>query len=195
MTHTSALLEISPAAHAEIAQLLRAAGYDHAIDHDQIDMQGIALIAAPDAPADPVTRASINEWLQARLRAAGGEITDIVAFGEECVRWAERRHGITFDDERAETPPAAGAIDAPEMPLQTIDAILFQCDRGNVSLPWLIDALRGIKERAGPWCCEKGQAAGKPVCDECAAESQAYSAAMAPEPDDTPLETGEGDAR
>lgn len=49
---------------------------------------------------------------------------------------------------------------------------------------------------AGPWCCEKGQAAGKPVCDECAAESAGYSAAMLPDiTDDTPLETGEGDAR
>lgn len=74
---------------------------------------------------------------------------------------------------------------------------------------------------AGPWCCEKGQAAGKPVCDECAEISRGYSTAMAPckagrtdrgalvcdgtdcyscdknfpaEPDDTPLETGEGDA-
>lgn len=49
MTHTFALLEISPAAHAEIAQLLRAAGYDHAIDHDQIDMMGVALIPAANA--------------------------------------------------------------------------------------------------------------------------------------------------
>lgn len=49
---------------------------------------------------------------------------------------------------------------------------------------------------AGPWCCEQGQAAGKPVCDECAAESAGYSMAMLPDiTDDTPLETGEGDAR
>jgi hypothetical protein len=45
------------------------------------------------------------------------------------------------------------------------------------------------------WCCENGKAAGVVVCDECAETSRAYSAAMAPEPDDTPLETGEGDAR
>ena len=45
------------------------------------------------------------------------------------------------------------------------------------------------------WCCEKGQAAGKRVCDECAETSHAYSAPMTTEPDDTPLETGEGDAR
>jgi hypothetical protein len=30
------------------------------------------------------------------------------------------------------------------------------------------------------WCCEKGQAAGAPVCDECAEISAGYSAAMAP---------------
>lgn len=78
------------------------------------------------------------------------------------------------------------------------------------------------ERKEGPWCCEKGEAAGKQVCDECAAESAGYSAAMAPckagrtdrgalvcdgtdcyscdknfpaEPNDTPLETGEGDAR
>lgn len=44
----------------------------------------------------------------------------------------------------------------------------------------------------GPWCCEKGQAAGKPLCDECADASAAYSAAMAPELES--LETGEADA-
>ncbi len=59
--------------------------------------------------------------------------------------------------------------------------------------------LAAVAPRAGAedWCCEKGQAAGVPVCDECAEISAGYSAAMAPraEPDDTPLETGEGDAR
>jgi hypothetical protein len=50
---------------------------------------------------------------------------------------------------------------------------------------------------AEAWCCEKGEAAGKQICDECAEISRAYSAAMGvgPELDDTPLETGEGDAR
>jgi hypothetical protein len=52
-----------------------------------------------------------------------------------------------------------------------------------------------VLQYAGPWCCEQGQATGKLVCDECAAESAGYSAAMAPKADDTPLETGEGDAR
>lgn len=47
MTYTYAILDVSPAAYAEIEQKLRAAGYDHAF-HEQhgvvvIDMQGIAL--------------------------------------------------------------------------------------------------------------------------------------------------------
>lgn len=45
------------------------------------------------------------------------------------------------------------------------------------------------------WCCEKGEAAGQRVCTECAETSLAYSAAMCVGPDETPLETGEADAR
>lgn len=45
------------------------------------------------------------------------------------------------------------------------------------------------------WCCEKGEAAGRRVCTECAETSLAYSAAMGPGTDDTPLETSEADAR
>ena len=43
MTYTYAVLEVSPAAHAEIKAKLLAAGYQHAIDGDTIDMHGIAL--------------------------------------------------------------------------------------------------------------------------------------------------------
>ena len=47
-THTVAALPISPEAHAEIAAILRAAGYDHVFTScDQgvlIDMTGLALI-------------------------------------------------------------------------------------------------------------------------------------------------------
>lgn len=31
--------------------------------------------------------------------------------------------------------------------LDDLDAILWQCNRGNVSLLWLIDAVRGLAER------------------------------------------------
>jgi hypothetical protein len=44
MTHTYALLDVSPAAYDEIAAKLREAGYDHAFgDEGEIDMHGIAL--------------------------------------------------------------------------------------------------------------------------------------------------------
>jgi hypothetical protein len=43
-THTYAVLELSKAAHEEIATKLRAAGYDHSFMEDGvIDMHGIAV--------------------------------------------------------------------------------------------------------------------------------------------------------
>lgn len=45
MTHTNALMDISHAAHSEIDNLLRAAGYAHAIEHGVLDMSGISLVA------------------------------------------------------------------------------------------------------------------------------------------------------
>jgi hypothetical protein len=51
-TYTLSLLEVSPAVHAEIAQKLREAGYNHAFHDDDehgtvIDMHGIALVRDP----------------------------------------------------------------------------------------------------------------------------------------------------
>lgn len=45
MTHTYAVLEVTPMAFVEIRRRLEIAGYDHAIDDDKIDMHGIALQA------------------------------------------------------------------------------------------------------------------------------------------------------
>jgi hypothetical protein len=42
-THTYVVMELSPAAHAEIKAKMLAAGYQHAIDGDTIDMHGIAV--------------------------------------------------------------------------------------------------------------------------------------------------------
>ena len=55
VTHTYALLEVSPAVLAEIKAKLNAAGYAdqfHADDEHGliIDMQGLALCAEPEAP-------------------------------------------------------------------------------------------------------------------------------------------------
>jgi hypothetical protein len=44
MAHTFATLEVSAAAFAEVAQKLRAAGYDHAFVDEALDMHGIALV-------------------------------------------------------------------------------------------------------------------------------------------------------
>lgn len=44
MSHTFALLDVSPAAYAEIREKLKAAGYDHALHGDGvIDLHGLAL--------------------------------------------------------------------------------------------------------------------------------------------------------
>lgn len=45
MSHTYAILEVSPAVYAEVRGKLEAAGYQHAFDRDVIDMHGIALRA------------------------------------------------------------------------------------------------------------------------------------------------------
>jgi hypothetical protein len=44
MTHTYVIMELSEAAYREIADQMRAAGYDHAFGKDgEIDMHGIAV--------------------------------------------------------------------------------------------------------------------------------------------------------
>lgn len=50
MSHTYAILVVSRAAFAEIAEKLRAAGYDHAFHDDLIDMHGLAVRAEPVEP-------------------------------------------------------------------------------------------------------------------------------------------------
>ena len=50
MTYSYAILDVSPGTFDEIAEKLRAAGYDHAFDRDVIDMHGIALRANATSP-------------------------------------------------------------------------------------------------------------------------------------------------
>jgi hypothetical protein len=65
MTHTFAELEISQPAWNEIAQKLRAAGYDHAfVDEKTIDMHGIGL--TPTAPG--LVEMTVNEHGQRFFR-------------------------------------------------------------------------------------------------------------------------------
>ena len=52
-THTYAVLDVSEAAYTEIADKLKAAGYDHAFDNGVIDMHGIALALEPKPAAVP----------------------------------------------------------------------------------------------------------------------------------------------
>jgi hypothetical protein len=54
MTHAVALLTISQAAFSEIAEKLRAAGYDHVfMPGGSIDLSGIALTPDPDQKFPP----------------------------------------------------------------------------------------------------------------------------------------------
>jgi glucosamine 6-phosphate synthetase-like amidotransferase/phosphosugar isomerase protein len=67
MTHTYALLPVSPAVYEEIARKLREAGYSHAFNAEgEIDMHGIALVA-DDGPqiADAASRAKMMEAMRA----------------------------------------------------------------------------------------------------------------------------------
>jgi hypothetical protein len=54
MTHTYAILKVSPAAYAEIREKLEAAGYQDQFhgegDGERIDMHGIAIQAEPVLP-------------------------------------------------------------------------------------------------------------------------------------------------
>lgn len=52
-THTYAILEISAGAYAEIRALLDAAGYQHALHDDVVDMHGIAIRAAAEPYVKP----------------------------------------------------------------------------------------------------------------------------------------------
>jgi len=60
MTHTYALLEVSPGTYAEIRAKLEAAGYEHALHpprwclrHDVLDMHGLAIVAGPLVQSAP----------------------------------------------------------------------------------------------------------------------------------------------
>jgi hypothetical protein len=55
VTHTYALLEVSPAAFAEVAVKLREAGYTQAFNQDEteIDLHGLALVREPAVQASP----------------------------------------------------------------------------------------------------------------------------------------------
>lgn len=88
-THTYALLELSPAAHEEIARKLREAGYGHAFHDDgcgrvMIDMSGVAVVPerAPEPSPSPCC------W------ACGGRLlatTEQTTAGTSTVVFCERR--------------------------------------------------------------------------------------------------------
>ncbi|MFM0270153.1 hypothetical protein PQQ59_06180 [Paraburkholderia aspalathi] len=61
MTHTVATLEVTERTFQEIADKLRAAGYDHLFMVDgSIDMYGIAIVATP-RPLGPVCTCLTNQ--------------------------------------------------------------------------------------------------------------------------------------
>lgn len=71
-TRTLAELEVSAAAYDEIANALRAAGYDHAFVGGVIDMTGICITRAP-APEQPRHR-PINASPMVKKNTAPGAI-------------------------------------------------------------------------------------------------------------------------
>ena len=81
MTHTYAVLHVSPAAYEEIKGKLLRAGYGHAFDDRDgtIDMHGIGLLASPAAredagarePTDAEVEAGFVEWSRLTKEFAG----------------------------------------------------------------------------------------------------------------------------
>ena len=63
-TYTYAVLEVSPAAHAEIKAKLLAAGYQQAINGDTIDMHGIALEPEAETAEQKLARLNIRKPYQ-----------------------------------------------------------------------------------------------------------------------------------
>lgn len=63
MTHTFAVLEVTPMAFVEIRARLEKAGYDHAFHGDTIDMHGIGLkaLSGPAAPTDIVVSTLLSK--------------------------------------------------------------------------------------------------------------------------------------
>ncbi|MDR6887833.1 MULTISPECIES: hypothetical protein [Variovorax] len=139
MTHTSALLEISPAAHAEIAQLLRAAGYDHAIYHGQLDMKGLALIAATPDVSSEALREVGRAWARTHGHEYPGESADAYVEGHRA----------------ALTQPTTVQRAEPE---GWREALQFYADRSHFNIAeedaW--DTVSG--EPSNFWCDEAGTA-------------------------------------
>jgi len=88
MTHTYALLEVSPAVYDEIAAKLREAGYEQAFgDNGELDMHGIAIVRSPTAKAIMTI-----EWRKRPTIMDGEVITFSTDFDE-----AEGIFGQRFD--------------------------------------------------------------------------------------------------
>lgn len=107
MSHTYALLGVSPTAHAEIEAIMRAAGYGHAIEGKEIDMHGLAL--TPDASVGPVQLLAVTPTLKMLLAVAvmtctrmDAEITDKSAF-RRWITWSTATTSdlIPIDDDAA----------------------------------------------------------------------------------------------
>lgn len=67
MTYSFAMLEISPAAYAEIRAKLKDAGYTHLLGRHEIDMQGIAVVEDPALATVPtkdigLCRVGVHVW-------------------------------------------------------------------------------------------------------------------------------------
>src|SRR5687768_10458814 len=87
-THTYAELEVSAAAYDEVADKLKAAGYDHAFQDGVIDMHGIALTRGPEPERKLVVNSS------SRMRAF------VLQNGEPCSIAGRTGRGIAVVEQQ-----------------------------------------------------------------------------------------------
>jgi hypothetical protein len=90
-THTYAILEISPEAHAEIKAKLLVAGYGDQIDGETIDMHGIAV--EPEKRGEPITIGPTGltfEQVCAGYQGSGTDVIDRIVEAREEFRNVKR---------------------------------------------------------------------------------------------------------
>jgi hypothetical protein len=91
VTHTFVKLQVSGIVYDEIAEKLKAAGYEHAFVDGVLDMNGLALVKEqPDESSTPPEGYEIRRWSNARYYWVKGDVCSANGYDgwNEAVGWA-----------------------------------------------------------------------------------------------------------